>query len=76
MGNECDYSFRDLFYAAHGRALSDEEYADLMNISQHQRNARIAVWAHHAGWEFESRRGTDGVVYTAFCPSFTTSRHL
>lgn len=75
MKLECAYSFADLFTAAFGRAPTQDELAALYVLSQTERNAQVQQWAEQAGWGTEDRIGTDGVVYTAFCPLWKAHVH-
>ena len=70
MGRECAYSFRDLYFAAHGQQMSQTVEKDLYGASQEQRNEWVGEWAQLAGWETQPRTGTDGLIYLAFCPAF------
>jgi hypothetical protein len=68
LDNECAYSFDDLFRAAKGRLMSEEERNSLEAAPQDDRNRRVREWAAETGGEFvcEDRSGTDGRIYTAF----------
>lgn len=68
MKLECAYSFGDLYTAAFGRSPKRAELDALYALSQADRNVQVGEWARQAGWGTEQRVGTDGVVYTAFCP--------
>ena len=70
MGLECAYGFGDLYAAAHGKSMPARVARELMNGSQEERNRTVAIWAEKAGWETESRNGSDGKIYLAFCPDF------
>jgi uncharacterized GH25 family protein len=65
-GNSC-MSFADLFRAAKKRGWTEEERARFAALDQPARNAMVKQLAAEAGdIKTEDRRGTDGVVYTAF----------
>lgn len=68
MGIECDYSFKDLYFAAFGEAPTQDEMVEFLRLDQDVRNERVKLWAEKAGWGTDDRVGTDGPVYTAFCP--------
>ncbi len=68
MGLECQFSFEDLFLAAHKRTIRQEEYQDLMQASQPHRNKLVEQWAELSGWVTIPRQGTDGLLYLAFHP--------
>ena len=74
MGVECAYGFNDLYKAAHGTGLPKEVSESLFGCTQEERNRRVADWARKAGWQTESRIGSDGVEYLAFCPDFGGKR--
>jgi hypothetical protein len=66
MGS-CCMSFRDLFVLAKSRPWSAEEEQHFRALSQPERNAIVKELAAQAGRvQVEDRRGSDGVVYTAF----------
>lgn len=78
MGDECSYSFWDLFEAANKRRPRFEEKEEFLKISQTKRNQLIKKWAKNANWGIDDRMGTDGKVYTAFCPLWkrqNTNKH-
>jgi hypothetical protein len=68
LGDECAYSFDDLFRAATGRDMSVQERISLEAASREERNRQVREWVAETSAEFrcEERRGTDGLVYTAF----------
>jgi hypothetical protein len=68
MKLECAYSFADLYTAALGQSPTQAELDALYALSQVERNSQVRAWAKQAGWGVEDRVGSDGVVYTAFCP--------
>ena len=64
--NAC-MSFADLFRAARKRAWTEEERAGFAALDQPARNAMVKQLAAEAGdIRTEDRRGTDGLMYTAF----------
>ena len=71
MGVECSYGFKDLYRAAYGKAMERETEQHLYSVDQNERNELVTKWAIDAGWETSPRTGTDGLIYLAFCPSFT-----
>ncbi|HYF15990.1 MAG TPA: hypothetical protein VD971_13050 [Phycisphaerales bacterium] len=65
-GNAC-MSFRRLFALAKGRPWTPEEEREFAALDQPARNEAVKRLAAEAGCvRTEDRRGTDGVVYTAF----------
>jgi hypothetical protein len=66
MSYSCRFSFDDLFQARFGREMSQDEKDELYALSQKKRNKRVGEWAKEAGWYTEDRKGSDGVIYTAF----------
>ncbi len=70
MPIECAYSFRDLYFAAFGKQLSKEQIIKFERISQTDRNKLVKDWAKKAAWETKDKPGSDGLIYTAFCPRF------
>lgn len=68
MGDECGYSFWDLFEASHNRKATVKEKKEFEEISQEERNKLVKKWARKANWGVDDRKGTDGQIYTAFCP--------
>ena len=70
MAIECAYSFTDLFRAAFKREPTIEETAHFTNLSQEGKNKLVKEWAKQAAWETQDKQGADGVVYTAFAPTF------
>lgn len=68
MGEECNYSFDDLFIAATGREMTQEEKDRLRAMTQEQRNAWVQGYVRETNGAFthEARRGTDGQTYLAF----------
>jgi hypothetical protein len=75
MLTECNYSFTDLYIAAFGRTPSEEELLNFGKISQFERNILVKQWAEKAGWEVKDKIGTDGQVYTAFAPEFSSTNN-
>lgn len=60
-------SFQQLFERAKGRSWTTEESQAFGALSQPQRNAVVRQWAAEAGHiRTEDRRGSDGLIYTAF----------
>lgn len=70
---ECAYSFRDLYRAAHGREPKDKELELLYSLPQDKKNGVVKGWAKLADWETKERKGSDGIMYLAFAPSFKGS---
>jgi hypothetical protein len=70
MGIECDFSYSDLFYAAHGRRPNASEKFRLANMTQKERNEYVAELANLAKWQTQEKLGTDNQIYTAFAPKF------
>lgn len=68
MGLECNYSFADLFKAAHERTPTSDELSHFHEMSQIERNILVTAWAENAGWYTKDKKGTDGCIYTAFAP--------
>lgn len=67
MGRECCIGFAELFERAKGRPWTDAEARTFAALDQDARNAMVRELAHEAGdIRTEDRRGTDGVIYTAF----------
>jgi len=68
MGSESCPGFAELFRAAHRRDMEEAEQAALEALDQSGRNdwVRAQVAATRRAMWCEDRRGTDGVVYTAF----------
>jgi len=67
MGQECRYSFSDLFRLAHDRDWTEEEKSAFMVLDQGARNCAVKRLADKAGCiRTEDRLGTDGMTYTAF----------
>lgn len=71
MGAECQYSFSDLYEAAHGSPMSQGVREALYGETQKERNERVQQWAQTAGWETQVRLGSDQQEYLAFCPNFS-----
>lgn len=71
VDRSCRYSFDDLFVAAFGEAMSDARRRELYALSQDRRNVTVREWVGRTAGRFacEDRRGTDGVIYTAFWES-------
>lgn len=76
MGPECKYSFKDLYAAAYNKQPTADELQGLYALPQEIRNGIVKQWAEKAGWGVEDRLGTDGVNYTAFCPTFKEDTKL
>jgi|GEM_PF-2271164 hypothetical protein len=70
MDIECAYGFRDLYTAAHGRQPTKDELRSLYSLPQDKKNEVVNSWAKSAKWETKERKGSDGVTYLAFAPSF------
>ncbi len=68
MHDECNYSFWDLFEAANNRKPTNDEKGKFKALTQGKRNKLVKKWAGIAGWGIDDRMGTDGKIYTAFCP--------
>ena len=68
MGEECAYSFWDLFDAALKRQPTPEEKKKFLEMTQKERNDVVKELANKAGWGIDDRIGSDGQLYTAFCP--------
>jgi len=68
VDRSCCFSFDDLFEAVHGRGMTDGERRALFAMTQPSRNDWVKQMALRTGERFmcEDRRGSDGVVYTAF----------
>ena len=67
MGQECRYSFDDLFRLAHGRDWTEAEKSAFMVLEQNARNREVKRLADQAGCvRTEDRLGSDGLMYTAF----------
>ncbi len=67
MGDECLYSFGDLFRLAHHRDWTAEEKAAFLALDQDARNDEVRSMARITGCvRTEDRVGTDGLTYTAF----------
>jgi len=64
----CDFSFDDLFRAAHGREMKTEERAYFGSVTQDVRNEIVRRLVLSTGGEFECAdvTGTDGLAYTSF----------
>lgn len=70
MGPECNFSFRDLYLAAHNRPALESEMQALFALPQSERNAVVKKWSELSGWGTKERVGTDGALYIAFCPNW------
>jgi hypothetical protein len=71
MAIECSYSFKDLYRAAHGgKEPKAGELRLLYALSQQERNRIVMDWARMAAWQTKERKGSDGISYLAFAPSF------
>lgn len=68
IDRSCCFSFDDLFEAVHRRVMSEMERRELYALPQDQRNrwVRDMVARTGGGFACEDRRGSDGVIYTAF----------
>jgi hypothetical protein len=70
MGNECRFSFDDLFHAATGRDMTAEEKDRLYTLPQEARNAWVQGMVQQTNGSFEMdafpRQGSDGQGYIAF----------
>ena len=70
MAEECAYSFADLFFAANKRVMTIAEKHSFMALTQKAINEKVKAMASSAGWGTKDKRGTDGKLYTAFCPAW------
>ena len=67
MGHECEMGFSDLFRLARKRAWTSDEEDAFRALDQDARNTAVRQLAQEAGCvRTEDRRGTDGLIYTAF----------
>ncbi|MGB5674832.1 MAG: hypothetical protein WBO43_09820 [Gemmatimonadota bacterium] len=67
MGHECEMGFSDLFRLARKRAWTSDEEDTFKALEQDARNEAVRQLAQESGCvRTENRRGTDGVIYTAF----------
>jgi hypothetical protein len=68
MGKDTCLGFAELFHAAHERLMDASEEAALKSLDQARLNdwVRAQVAATRGAMWCEDRRGTDGVIYTAF----------
>ena len=67
MGYECEMGFADLFRLARKRIWTAEEKDAFQALDQDARNTAVRQLAQEAGCvRTEDRRGTDGLIYTAF----------
>lgn len=67
MGHECEMGFSDLFRLARKRAWTSDEENAFQALDQDARNTAVRQLAQEAGGvRTEDRRGTDGLIYTAF----------
>ncbi len=75
IDRSCCFSFDDLFLAAHHRPMTDAERQALRDRDQPARNRLVRQWVAETAGDFacEDRRGTDGVLYTAFWQIETTA---
>lgn len=71
MAEECSYSFHDLFRAAHERDMTASEKHAFIAMRHEERNIAVKGLARKAGWGTKDKKGSDGEVYTAFCPTWT-----
>lgn len=71
QGFECNFSFEDLYKAAFGKVLSQEEKEKLQKLPQQKINSLILEWANKANWNIYPKLGTDGKKYLAFYPTVT-----
>lgn len=67
-GPECDFSFLDLYKAAHKRNATEKFVKKFNRLTQDKRNDLVRIWAKKAGWGVKDKMGNDNLVYTAFCP--------
>lgn len=74
MGDECSFGFADLYKAAFGHNPPDSVIMELLSLDQETKNAKVRQWAALAGWGTDERRGTDGLMYTAFSPTWKPKR--
>jgi hypothetical protein len=67
MGHECEMGFADLFRLARKRAWTSGEEDRFRALDREARNTAVRQLALEAGCvRTEDRRGTDGLIYTAF----------
>lgn len=67
MGHDCEMGFADLFRLAKKRTWTAEEEDRFQALGQEARNTAVRQLALEAGCVLtEDRRGTDGLIYTAF----------
>lgn len=64
----CCFSFDDLFEAVHGRVMTAVERRGLYALPQPERNDWVKRMVEATAGRFtcDDRRGSDGVMYTAF----------
>lgn len=68
MNSYCDFSFADLFRAAHGRDATQHELQELYANPRAEINRIVEEWARLAGWKTKAMQGRDGETYMAFWP--------
>ncbi len=68
MPDYCDFSFDDLFRAAHGRGMDEQEKAYFASVTQDVRNEIVKRLVVATNGEFECKdvTGSDGLEYTSF----------
>jgi hypothetical protein len=68
MSRECNYSFADLFHIVRGRPWNDAERAAFEALDRKARNEWVRELAAESNGRIvtEDRRGSDGLIYTAF----------
>lgn len=80
MSGNCCMGFRELFELAKKRPWTSDEERAFAALDQDARNIAVKSLAAEAGCvQTEERRGSDGVVYTAFwmtqgCPPRATGQ--
>lgn len=68
MDASCNFSFWDLYTAAHGKTATVEFKKEFMSQFQTTINKHVKEWAKKAKWKTEERIGTDKKLYLAFFP--------
>lgn len=68
MDASCNFSFWDLYTAAHGKTATVEFKKEFMSQPQDHINKSVKLWAEKAQWRTEERIGTDKKLYLAFFP--------
>lgn len=67
MGHDCEMGFSELFRLARKRAWTSDEEEAFQALDQDARNSAVRELAREAGCVVTvDRRGTDGLIYTAF----------